>query len=70
MDKVRAGLYEQRICAIHREKDAQTVRDKMHAARKGGIGVQEITLTTPSALKLISEFRREKHGALNSALAV
>ena len=66
MDKVRAGLYEQRICVIHREKDAQTCRDKVHAAAKGGLSVQEITLTTPSALKLIREFRREKLGTIGA----
>ena len=66
MDRVRAGLYEQRICVIHREKNAQTVRDKVHAARKGGLSIQEITLTTPSALKLIHEFRREKMGTIGA----
>ena len=66
MDRVRAGLYEQRICVIHREKNAQTVRDKLHAARKGGLSIQEITLTTPSALKLIHEFHRERMGTIGA----
>ena len=70
MDKVRAGLYEQRICAIHREKDAQTVRDKAHAARDGGIGVQEITWTTPSVCDLIREFRREKLGTIGAGTII
>jgi len=65
-DKVRRQLYEEKVVVIHREKDAETVRRKARAAREGGLGIQEITWTTPDAVKLIAEFTKEGLGTIGA----
>lgn len=45
-----------RVGAIIRTKDAQLAADAMNAAVAGGFRMVEFTLTTPDALRLISEF--------------
>lgn len=64
--KTREQLYAAKAVVILREKDAALVRKKAHAARDGGLRVQEITWTTPSAAELIREFTREKLGTIGA----
>jgi 2-dehydro-3-deoxyphosphogluconate aldolase / (4S)-4-hydroxy-2-oxoglutarate aldolase len=65
-DKVRAGLYEERAVVILREKEADAVRWKARAAAEGGLRIQEITWTTPSAAQLIHEFSKAKLGTIGA----
>ncbi len=65
-DKVRERLYEERTVVILRERDAATVRRKARACRDGGLTIQEVTWTTPSAAALIAEFTKEKLGTIGA----
>lgn len=65
-EKVREQLYAEKTVVILREKDAETVRRKAHAARDGGLKIQEITWTTPSAGELIREFTKKKLGTIGA----
>jgi 2-dehydro-3-deoxyphosphogluconate aldolase/(4S)-4-hydroxy-2-oxoglutarate aldolase len=65
-DQTREQLYHERAVVILREKDAELVRKKAHAARDGGLKIQEITWTTPSVAELIREFTREELGTIGA----
>lgn len=65
-EKVRERLYEEKTVVILREKDADTVRRKAYAAAEGGLGIQEVTWTTPSAPELIREFSKKKIGTIGA----
>jgi 2-dehydro-3-deoxyphosphogluconate aldolase / (4S)-4-hydroxy-2-oxoglutarate aldolase len=65
-EKTREQLYAEKAVVILREKDADLVRKKAHAARDGGIKIQEITWTTPSVAELIREFTKEKVGTIGA----
>ena len=69
-DEIRERLYDQRIVFVLREKSADAVRDKAHAARDGGLGIQEVTWTTPSAPELIREFRKENLGIIGAGTII
>jgi len=58
-EKTREELYQAKAVVILREKEADLVRKKAHAARDGGLRIQEITWTTPSVAELIREFTKE-----------
>jgi len=49
-------ILRRRVGAIIRTKDAQLAADAMNAAVAGGIRMVEFTLTTPDALRLITDF--------------
>jgi len=66
VEKVREQLYSEKAVVILREKDADLVRKKAHAARDGGLKIQEITWTTPSVAELIREFTKEKLGTIGA----
>src|ERR1041384_142925 len=68
-EKTREFLYAEKACAIHREKDAETVRKKAYATYDGGLRVQEITWTTPQVAELIAEFTRKKLGSIGAGAA-
>jgi 2-dehydro-3-deoxyphosphogluconate aldolase/(4S)-4-hydroxy-2-oxoglutarate aldolase len=65
-EKTRDQLYAEKAVVILRENDADAVRRKARAARDGGLRIQEITWTTPSAAELIREFTREKLGTIGA----
>ena len=65
-EKVREQLYAEKAVVILRENDADLVRKKAHAARDGGLRIQEITWTTPSVAELIREFTKEKLGTIGA----
>jgi 2-dehydro-3-deoxyphosphogluconate aldolase / (4S)-4-hydroxy-2-oxoglutarate aldolase len=65
-EKTREFLYAEKTCAIHREKDAETVRKKAYAAYDGGLRIQEITWTTPQVADLIAEFTKKKLGSIGA----
>jgi 2-dehydro-3-deoxyphosphogluconate aldolase/(4S)-4-hydroxy-2-oxoglutarate aldolase len=65
-EKTREELYADRTVVILREKDAELVRKKAYAARDGGLRIQEVTWTTPSAPELINEFSRKKVGTIGA----
>jgi 2-dehydro-3-deoxyphosphogluconate aldolase/(4S)-4-hydroxy-2-oxoglutarate aldolase len=65
-EKVREELYAEKAVLILRENDAELVRKKAHAARDGGLKIQEITWTTPSVAELIREFTKEKLGTIGA----
>ena len=65
-EKTREFLYQERTVVILREKDPDLVRRKAHAARDGGLRIQEVTWTTPSAAGLIREFSKEKIGTIGA----
>jgi 2-dehydro-3-deoxyphosphogluconate aldolase/(4S)-4-hydroxy-2-oxoglutarate aldolase len=65
-EKVREQLYAEKAVVILRENDAGLVRKKAHAARDGGLRIQEITWTTPSVAELIREFTQEKLGTIGA----
>jgi 2-dehydro-3-deoxyphosphogluconate aldolase/(4S)-4-hydroxy-2-oxoglutarate aldolase len=65
-EKTREQLYADKAVVILREKDADLVRKKAHAARDGGLRIQEITWTTPSVAELIREFTQEKLGTIGA----
>ena len=65
-EKTREQLYAEKAVVILREKDADVVRKKAHAARDGGLWIQEITWTTPSVAELIAEFTKEKLGTIGA----
>src|SRR6185369_13849593 len=65
-EKTREQLYAEKAVVILREKDADSVRKKAHAARDGGLRVQEITWTTPSVAELIKEFTAEHLGTIGA----
>ena len=65
-EKTREQLYAEKAVVILREKDADLVRKKAHAARDGGLRIQEITWTTPSVAELIREFTKEKLGTIGA----
>jgi 2-dehydro-3-deoxyphosphogluconate aldolase / (4S)-4-hydroxy-2-oxoglutarate aldolase len=65
-EKTREFLYAERACVILREKDVETVRRKAYAARDGGLRIQEVTWTTPSAAELIQEFSKKKIGTIGA----
>jgi 2-dehydro-3-deoxyphosphogluconate aldolase/(4S)-4-hydroxy-2-oxoglutarate aldolase len=65
-EKTREQLYGDKAVVILREKDADLVRKKAHAARDGGLRIQEITWTTPSVAELIREFTKEKLGTIGA----
>jgi 2-dehydro-3-deoxyphosphogluconate aldolase/(4S)-4-hydroxy-2-oxoglutarate aldolase len=65
-EKTREFLYQERVVVILREKNADVVRKKAYAAHEGGLRIQEVTWTTPSAAELISEFSRRKIGTIGA----
>jgi 2-dehydro-3-deoxyphosphogluconate aldolase/(4S)-4-hydroxy-2-oxoglutarate aldolase len=65
-EKTREELYQERAVVILREKDAQTVRQKVRAAREGGLKIQEVTWTTPQAAQLIHEFTKANLGTFGA----
>jgi len=65
-EKTREQLYAEKAVVILREKDADLVRKKAHAARDGGLWIQEITWTTPSVAELIREFTKEGLGTMGA----
>jgi 2-dehydro-3-deoxyphosphogluconate aldolase/(4S)-4-hydroxy-2-oxoglutarate aldolase len=65
-DSIREQLYAEKAVVILREKSADLVRQKAHAARDGGLRIQEITWTTPSVAELIREFTKEKLGTIGA----
>jgi len=65
-EKTREQLYAEKAVVILREKDVELVRRKAHAARDGGIRIQEITWTTPSVAELIREFTKEGLGTMGA----
>jgi 2-dehydro-3-deoxyphosphogluconate aldolase/(4S)-4-hydroxy-2-oxoglutarate aldolase len=65
-EKIREQLYAEKAVVILRENDAALVRKKAHAARDGGLRIQEITWTTPSVAELIREFTKEKLGTIGA----
>lgn len=65
-EKTREQLYEEKAVVILREKEAGLVRKKAHAARDGGLRIQEITWTTPSVAELIREFTKEHLGTIGA----
>ena len=65
-EKTREQLYAEKAVVILRENDADLVRKKAHAARDGGLRIQEITWTTPSVAELIREFTKEKLGTIGA----
>jgi len=65
-EKTREELYAARAVVILREKEADLVRKKAHAARDGGLRIQEITWTTPSVAELIREFTKEHLGTIGA----
>jgi len=65
-EKTREQLYADKAVVILREKDADLVRKKAHAARDGGLRIQEITWTTPSVADLIREFTKEGLGTIGA----
>lgn len=65
-DPIREQLYKERIVVVLREKDPDTVREKARAVKEGGLNIQEVTWTTPSAPELIREFRKEKLGIIGA----
>ncbi len=56
--KTLTEILHRRVGAIIRTKDAQLAADAMNAAVAGGFRMVEFTLTTPDALRLISEFAK------------
>ena len=69
-DQIREKLYHDRIVVVLREKDPDTARDKAHAVREGGLGIQEVTWTTPTAAALIKEFTKEKLGIIGAGTII
>src|SRR5258706_6218544 len=65
-EKTREQLYAEKAVVILREKDADLVRKKAHAARDGGLRIQEITWTTPSVAELIGEFTKQGLGTIGA----
>lgn len=65
-EKTREELYAAKAVVILREQDPDLVRKKAHAARDGGLLIQEITWTTPSVAELIREFRKEHLGTIGA----
>lgn len=65
-EKTREQLYADRTVVILREKNADIVRKKAYAARDGGLTIQEVTWTTPSAAELINEFSKKKLGTIGA----
>jgi Entner-Doudoroff aldolase len=57
-DDFLAAMYEARASAILRTKDADTARQAMLAAIRGGFRVIEFTMTIPGVCELIAEFRQ------------
>jgi len=49
-------IRQRKASAIIRTQDASLARDAMAAVVRGGFGIVEFTLTTPSAMELIEEF--------------
>jgi len=66
VDRVRETLYGEKTVVILREKEADAVRWKARAARDGGLRIQEVTWTTPSAADLIREFSKQKLGTIGA----
>src|SRR5439155_8047073 len=62
----REFLYQERTVVILREKNADLVRKKAYAAAEGGLRIQEITWTTPSAAELVHEFSKKKIGTIGA----
>lgn len=58
-ETVAAAIERERVSAILRTNDRGIACDAMKAAVGGGFRVVEFTLTTPGALALISEFRKD-----------
>lgn len=65
-EKTRERLYEEKAVVILREKSPDLVRKKAHAAKDGGLQIQEITWTTPSVAELIREFTQEGLGIIGA----
>jgi len=65
-EKTRERLYEEKAVVILREKSPDLVRKKAHAAKDGGLQIQEITWTTPSVAELIREFTKEHLGIIGA----
>lgn len=65
-EQTREQLYSEKAVVILREKSADLVRKKAHAARDGGLRIQEITWTTPAVAELIREFTKEHLGTIGA----
>jgi 2-dehydro-3-deoxyphosphogluconate aldolase/(4S)-4-hydroxy-2-oxoglutarate aldolase len=65
-EQTRELLYAEKAVVILREKSADLVRKKAHAARDGGLRIQEITWTTPSVADLIREFTKDHLGTIGA----
>jgi len=65
-EKTREHLFAEKAVVILREKSADLVRKKAHAARDGGLRIQEITWTTPSVAELIREFTKDHLGTIGA----
>ncbi len=65
-EQTREQLYAEKAVVILREKSADLVRKKAHAARDGGLRIQEITWTTPSVADLIREFTKDHLGTIGA----
>jgi len=65
-EKTREELYLAKAVVILRERLPDLVRQKAHAARDGGLRLQEITWTTPSVAELIREFTKEQLGTIGA----
>jgi|TARA_B100000035_G_scaffold313958_1_gene328910 Entner-Doudoroff aldolase len=57
-EHIKNDLLERKISAIIRADNQKVAEQAMHAAVDGGFRVVEFTLTTPGALKLITQFRK------------
>ena len=55
---IKNELLERKISAIIRTDNQKVAKQAMQAAVDGGFRVVEFTLTTPGALKLITQFRK------------
>jgi 2-dehydro-3-deoxyphosphogluconate aldolase/(4S)-4-hydroxy-2-oxoglutarate aldolase len=66
IDECRAQLYRERLVVIHRQRDGAVALLKARACREGGVGIQEITWTTPGAARAVRELRRLKAGVIGA----
>ena len=57
-EQIKNDLLERKISAIIRTENQKVAEQAMQAAVDGGFRVVEFTLTTPGALNLITQFRK------------
>jgi 2-dehydro-3-deoxyphosphogluconate aldolase / (4S)-4-hydroxy-2-oxoglutarate aldolase len=60
------NLREARAVAILRANDHTIARDALGAAVRGGFRVLEVTMPTPGAIEIISDFARHEHLVLGA----